>query len=126
MVNGLDQISLGSVYPLVPSEINLNTCADPDCGNYGVIPDFARPVFKRPNAAERELLVSAASPALSTGLAHYTMTSDDKRERISDIFKYDGAPRVWSDGRDIICHHQRGNGECGISFGVFSNEHFFD
>ena len=126
MVNGLDQLSLRAVYPPALPEINLNTCADPDCGNYGVIPDFARPVFKGPNAAERKLRASAADPALSVGRGHYTMTTDDKRERISDVFEYDGDPRVWSDGREIECHHQRGNGECGISFGVLSNKHFLD
>lgn len=126
VVKSLDQLSLEAVHPPVPPEINLNTCADPDCGNYGITPDFARPVLKGPNAAGRMLLASAANPALSAGLGHYTMISDDERERISDVFQFDGDPRVWVDGREVICHHKRGNGECGISFGVLSNEQFLE
>jgi hypothetical protein len=38
----------------VLADFNLNTCGDPDCGNFGVPPDFAIPEFKGRNAAQRK------------------------------------------------------------------------
>jgi len=52
------QLSLEVVYPPAGSKINLNTCGDPDCGNFGVAADFSIPTFKGRNAAQRKLLAS--------------------------------------------------------------------
>ena len=80
-------------------------------------------MFKGPGAAQRRLMAAVALPALSTGLGSYTLDGDDKHPRISQAFEYAGDPRAWEDGRVLICHHQKGNSECGVSFSVLSNEH---
>jgi len=48
MVDKIPNLPQEQVYPVVPGWINLNTCGDPDCGNFGVAPDFALPVFLGP------------------------------------------------------------------------------
>lgn len=40
MIENVPQLNLPQVYPTITKEINLNTCGDVDCGNYGVAPDF--------------------------------------------------------------------------------------
>jgi len=77
MVKTLQYMSLSQVYPAVLAGFNLNTCGDPDCGNFGVAPDFTIPVFKGKNAAQRKQVAAASIPALTTGLGSYTMSSDD-------------------------------------------------
>lgn len=126
MVESIPQLFLEAIYPAVLPEINLNTCADPDCGNYGVAPDFNVPTFKGPNAQERKLLAATSVPALTSGLGKYTIDGDDKNLRVSEAFEYENEPRAWDDARDLICHHQKGNGSCEISFNVLSNTHYND
>lgn len=126
MVKKLQQLNLPEVYPAVLADFNLNTCGDPDCGNFGVAPDFTIPVFKGKNAAQRQQAAAASIPALTTGLGSYTMSSDDHHPRISEVFEYDGDPVGWDDGRSMECGHQRGNGVCDISFTILSNEHFLE
>ncbi len=41
-VRTLPKLSVSQLYPQQREEINLNTCGDPDCGNYGVAAD---PIF---------------------------------------------------------------------------------
>ena len=53
MVKKRQQLNLPEVYPAVSADFNLNTCGDPDCGNFGVAPDFSIAAFKGKNAAER-------------------------------------------------------------------------
>ncbi len=36
MVKSIPKLSLEGVYPPISSKINLNTCGDPDCGNFSV------------------------------------------------------------------------------------------
>jgi len=126
MVENVPQLSLPQVYPAITKEINLNTCGDVDCGNYGVAPDFSLPTFKGRNAAQRKLLASVNLPALATGKGTYTLNGDDKATRISQVFEYQGDPHAWDDGRNLICHHQKRNRTCGVSFNILSNEHLLD
>ncbi|WP_167648091.1 hypothetical protein [Mameliella alba] len=126
MVKKLKQLKLFQVYPAVLADFNLNTCGDPDCGNFGVAPNFAIPEFKGKNAAQRKQAASVSIPALTTGLGSYTMSSDDHHPRISEVFEYAGDPVGWDDGRSMECGHQRGNGVCDISFSIMSNEHFLE
>ncbi len=126
MVKSIPQLSLEVVYPPADPKINLNTCGDPDCGNYGVAPDFALPVFKGRNAAQRKLLASTNLPALATGRGVYTLSGEDKRQRTSAAFEYADDPHVWDDGRVVVCRHQKANHECGVSFSLLSNEHLLD
>jgi hypothetical protein len=126
MVKKLQQLNLSQVYPAVLADFNLNTCGDPDCGNFGVAPDFSIPAFRGPNAAARRQAAAASIPALATGLGSYTMSTDDRHLRISEVFEYAGDPVGWDDGRSMECGHQRGNSVCNISFSVLSNEHFLE
>lgn len=126
VVKSIPQLSLEVVYPQAGSNINLNTCGDPDCGNFGVAPDFSNPTFKGRNAAQRKLLASAAIPALATGRGNYTLNGDDKNRRMSNVFEYEGDPHEWDDGRQLTCHHQKRNRSCGISFSLLSNNHYED
>ncbi|WP_245540954.1 hypothetical protein [Octadecabacter antarcticus] len=126
MVKSVPQLNLREVYPAVSEEINLNTCGDVDCDNDGVAPDFSLPTFKGRNATQRKLLASIKLPALATGKGIYTLDGDDKASRVSQVFEYQGDPHAWDDGRNLICHHQKGNRTCEVSFNIFSNEHLLD
>lgn len=126
VVKSIPQLSLDVVYPPSREQINLNTCGDPDCGNFGTAPDFSLPAFKGRNAAQRKLLASANIPALATGHGVYTLSGDSKNQRISQAFEYEGDPHAWDDGRVMVCRHQKGNGECGVSFNILSNDHLLD
>lgn len=126
MVKKIQQLNLPEVYPAILEDFNLNTCGDPDCGNFGVAPNFSIPVFKGRNASERKQVAAASIPALATGLGAYTMSSDDHNTRISEVFEYEGNPVGWDDGRTMECSHQRGNDVCGITFSILSNEHFLE
>ncbi|EEX08999.1 conserved hypothetical protein [Ruegeria lacuscaerulensis ITI-1157] len=119
-------VSLEVVYPPAGAKINFNTCGDPDCGNYGVAPDFSIPVFKGRNAAQRKLAASAGIPALASGLGNYKLNGDDKNKRISKVFEYLKDPREWEDGRQLVCQHRKRNRNCDVAFSLLSNEHFED
>ena len=115
MVKRIPQLPPEQVYPEVPGKTNLNCCGDPDCGNYGVAPDFDLPKFLGPGAAQRRLLAAASIPALTTGRGVYTQgTPDDDYDRVSSILDYFQDPHGWSDGRILICDHQKGNRTCGV------------
>ncbi len=112
MVKKIQKLNLRQLYPEVLANINLNTCGDPDCGNFGVAPDFSLSVFKGKNAAERKAEAAGSIPALSSGLGSYSVSSKDHNPRISEVFEYEEEPVGWDDGRDLKCGHQRGNGFC--------------
>ena len=99
MVKKIHQLNPSEVYPAALADFNLNTCGDPDCGNFGVAPDFSIPVFKEKIATIRTQEAAASIPALTTGLGAYTMSSDDHHPRISEVFEYAGDPVGWDDGR---------------------------
>lgn len=126
MVKKIQKLNLRQLYPEVLANINLNTCGDPDCGNFGVAPDFSLSVFKGKNAAERKAEAAGSFPALSSGLGSYSVSSKDHNPRISEVFEYEEEPVGWDDGRDLKCGHQRGNGFCGVSFMLLSNAHFLE
>lgn len=66
-------------------------------------------------------------PALSTGLGIYTLGPPaDDLIRVSSILDDFQQPATWSDGRTLICEHQRGNRTCGVKFNLLSNHHFED
>ena len=125
LVSSVPQISLGQVYPDVVGTLNLNTCGDPDCGNFGVAPAASHAAFRGHGAAQRRMLASTSNPALATGHGSYKLgsPSDQGLSRVSTAFEYAGAPTAWADGRTLTCQHQRGNAECGVKFLVLSNRH---
>lgn len=126
MAKSIPQLSLELVYPPSGSKINLNTCGDPDCGNFGVGPDFSVPTFKGRGAAQRKLEASTKIPALASGVGSYTLRGDDKNQRVSRAFEYEKDPHQWDDGRQLVCHHQKRNRTCEVSFNLLSNAHFED
>jgi hypothetical protein len=108
--------------------MNLNTCPDPDCGNYGISPDPIHQSFVGRGAAQRRLLASVSNPAIGIGLGRYKMEADtnESLRRVSRFLEYEGDPREWYDGRTLVCQHCRGNAECGLGSIILSNRHFAD
>ena len=92
VVKSIQQLSLQAIYPAVPSKINLNTCGDPDCGNYGLGPDFSLPVFRGLDARVRKQLAATERPALAMGRGSYRLNGSAKNNRISDAFEYAEEP----------------------------------
>ncbi len=128
MVKSIRQLSLDQPYPEIPGEYNLNTCGDPDCGNFGVTPCDAHGAFRGRNAGQRCLAASVSNAAISAGLGRYRLGSPGNTdlERVSDVVEYDGDPHAWSDGRILKCLDARGNGHCDVQFQVMSNAHLED
>lgn len=126
VVKAVSQLSLHAVYPLPTTEFNLNTCGDPDCGNYGVPPDPVYLSFRGRGGTKKRLIASAAVPALAQGFGSYKLQGDSKELRISTAFEYEDDPHEWNDGRSMQCLHLHKNGVCGVSFTVLSNEHLKD
>ncbi len=82
MVNNIQPLSVQAVYPARAAEINLNTCGDPDCGNYGLSPEFSLPGLKTRNAHQRRQ-AAAGLPALASGSGSYALVGNDKIGAIS-------------------------------------------
>ena len=127
-MNGLPNMSLSQVYPEITGNTNLNCCGDPDCGNYGVAPDTLRHSFVGPGSSQRRLAAAISNPQISAGVGRYRLASEAREElhRETDAFEFDGDPIGWTDGRTLICQHMQGNGDCGVSFSLLSNQHFED
>lgn len=122
MAKRIPQIPADQLYPPPAGGINLNTCGDPDCGNHGVAPDPA--YGKLRGSAPKRRQAMASNAAMAAGLGRYIQSSPKKElNRVSDVLEYAGDPHLWSDGRILVCKHQRGNGTCDIQLNVLSNEH---
>ena len=128
LVSSVPQLSLQQVYPDIVGEVNLNACGDPDCGNFGVVPNACHGAYKGRGAAQRRLMASVANPVLATGQGRYRLGApgDKGLQRVSTAFGYAGDPTAWADGRILTCKHQRGNSECRVQLLVLSNQHFED
>jgi hypothetical protein len=118
------KLSLPQIYPTIRGSINLNCCGDPDCGNFGLAPDFIHLSFVGRNAAARKLKAYTENPDLARGRGRYTLSGDDTFQVVSTAFEYAGDPHRWEDGKKLVCHHMRGNRDCEVSFSALSNEHF--
>jgi hypothetical protein len=128
VVEGLPNLTLRAIYPSIVQGMNLNTCPDPDCGNYGISPDPIHQSFVGRGAAQRRLLASVSNPAIGVGLGRYKMEADtnESLRRVSQFLEYEGDSREWYDGRTLVCQHSRGNAECGLGSIILSNQHFAD
>ena len=128
LVSSVPQLSLHQVYPDIVGEVNLNACGDPDCGNFGVVPNACHGAYKGRGAAQRRLMASVANPVLATGQGRYRLGApgDKGLQRVSTAFEYAADPTAWADGRILTCKHQRGNSECRVQLLVLSNQHFED
>jgi hypothetical protein len=125
MVKSIPHLPLPAIYPPAVDGINLNTCGDPDCGNFGVPPDFTLPSLRGRGAAGRRAFLAASTAALSVGIGRYGIsgTGNANLQRVSRFLEYEGDPHAWEDGRSLICRHQRGNGECRVGTIILSNAH---
>lgn len=122
LVDTPPNLTLYAVYPFDKCNINLNTCADPDCGNYGKTPNPVYMDFAGRNAQKKRFLASVADPLIGAGQGSYILQADKDEVRVSKVFEYQDAPHAWSDGRSIRCGHARGNGVCGVQSKILSND----
>ena len=117
-------LSLSQIYPPPAGGINLNTCHDPDCGNYGVEAGFA---IRSPKGERSETSVPALlSNSAAVGLGSYRLSSNTGKEhrRTSKVLEYEGAPHTWMDRKLMECRHIGAAGDpCSASFEILSNEH---
>jgi hypothetical protein len=125
-VQTLPKLTVSQLYPKERKEINLNTCGDPDCGNFGVRPDPVYDQFVGRGAVARRQAAGQKDPKIAAGLGFYTMSSVKDEERISTALNFHNAPAVWSDGRRLVCRHLRGTAQCKNGFILYSNQHFLD
>ncbi|MBT2130999.1 hypothetical protein [Aliiroseovarius lamellibrachiae] len=64
----IPQLSLEQIYPAQNGDVNLNTCGDPDCGNYGIAPDSIHNAFRGRNAGQRRLAASLKNSGINMGV----------------------------------------------------------
>ncbi|MFC3616109.1 hypothetical protein ACFORG_20380 [Lutimaribacter marinistellae] len=119
----LPNLSLQQLYPAIVGSINLNCCGDPDCGNFGVAPDYTHHGFIGRNATARRQKAYLHDPALASGRGRYTITGDIEAQVVSTALEYADDPHQWEDGKRLLCRHRAGNRDCDVSFGILSNQH---
>lgn len=121
-MKSVPNLALEQIYPPICGGINLNTCQDPDCGNFGVAADFGLARPKGRNARAR--LASSGSNSAMIGPGKYKLatTKGPAHRRISTVFEYQGDPHSWLDRKNLECQFHRTAGPCGSHFEILSNE----
>ena len=123
-VPSVPDLSLSQIHPPPAGGINLDTCHDPDCGNYGMEAGFA---IGLPKGERSETSVPALlSNSAAVGLGSYRLSSNTgkERRRTSRVFECEGDPHTWMDRKLVECRHIGAAGDpCSASFEVLSNEH---
>ncbi|CUH38280.1 hypothetical protein JSE7799_01387 [Jannaschia seosinensis] len=115
---------LSQLYPGA-GEHCINTCANPDCSNFGH-PLTGRATRKsiweekRPDLTPEQLkFVEMHGPG-----AYKLAGASEKHRRISRVFAYQNNPHVWSDQRTIRCLGQTHEGKiCDSGFSILSPDH---
>lgn len=120
----MPSLSLEQIYPEPVGGVNLNTCGDPDCGNFGV--PLRKDLPERRGNSEALVKLTTADKALSVGLGVYTMASTGlKRDaRASSILEYKDEPRARYDARTIKCGYRASAGRCNLVQTLLSNQQF--
>ena len=115
---------LSQLYPSAGG-YHLNTCANPDCSNFGQpLTDAAgrRKTWeeKRPDlTADQMEVVAKHGPG-----AYKLSGADKKHRRVSCAFQYERAPHVWADQRTVRCQgHTREGKVCNSAFSLVSPAH---
>ena len=123
-MKNIPNLSLRQVYPRAVGGFNLNTCHDPDCGNFDVGADF----LLRQMAGVAPANAGVGSNSGAVGLGRYKLdgTRGDKYRRVSTVFEYRRHPRKWLDRKILECQYDGGSGPCGTHFELQSNEHLVD
>lgn len=125
----IPKLSLREIYPAYSKDANLNTCVDPDCGNFGVAPEFSRPRTSEPGISSGHptlpMLAKLRSNSAMMSLGSYKLHSSQKEvhRRTSAAFEYQGNPHEWVDRKTVRCRFDAGAGECGAAFELLSNDH---
>lgn len=118
-------IPLSQLYPTDDEAIALNVCGDPDCGNFGVKPDFTLGrASKKPKRGAQP-----RSNAAAIGLGRYALRGASKEKndkRRTFVHGLVDKPIHWSDHRTMRCQHDRDGQECGDGFSVLSDRHLAD
>lgn len=91
-VQTLPKLTVSQLYPEERKEINLNTCGDPNCGNFGVRPDPLYDQFVGKGAVARRRTAGQKDPKIAAGLGFYTISSVKDEERISTALNFQNAP----------------------------------
>ena len=123
IMSSVPTLSLSQIYPPSCGGINLNTCHDPDCGNFGVGAEFALRRARRDRSSTA--ISSLLSNSAAVGLGAYKLNSNTGKEhrRTSTVFEYEDDPHTWMDRKSMQCRHRVGEGFCDASFEILSNEH---
>jgi hypothetical protein len=103
LFESIENLSLDRLYSELVGRANLNTCGNPDCGNFGFAfnPDIADPR----GGSSKFKLAAASSAAMSTGAGQYKLSFSGEKEdaRVSSILEYENEPRAWMDTRTMVC-----------------------
>jgi hypothetical protein len=102
-------LSLEHIYPPIHGDINLNTCHDPDCGNFGEAADLG---LARPRGrGEKSACATMQSNTAIVGIGRYKMTSHtgDQSRRVSSVLEYADVPHSWIDARQLQCQFDEGS-----------------
>jgi hypothetical protein len=104
---------------------HLNTCANPDCSNFGA--PMTTPSERRMTwAATRPDLTPAHLDAIEKqGPGAYKLAGADKHHcRVSRVFEYEDDHHEWTDQRTIRCLGQTRDGHvCNSGFSILSEDH---
>ena len=116
-------LSLSQIYSPSCGGINLNTCHDSDCANFGVGAEFALRRARRDRSITAILALLSNSAAVGLGAYKLNSNTGKERRRTSTVFEYEGDPHTWMDRKPMQCRHRAGGAFCDASFEILSNEH---
>ena len=106
----------------------LNTCANPDCSNFGA--PLTTRAGRRSAWAERRPDLTAAELDLLArhGPGAYKLAGADRHHRrVSRVFEHESDPHEWVDQRTIRCLGQTRDGQvCNSAFSLLSEDHLAD
>mgnify|MGYP000541203066 CR=1 FL=1 len=116
-------LTLAQVYPRPGWEYQLNCCGNPDCGNYGIDPDFSLASPRGRNAPQERERLARISNAFAIGLGSYEMKGGDAKDaRTSTVYEYQAQPFDWTDGRKLTCQHVLDDDVCGFGFSLLTDQ----
>lgn len=115
---------LHQLYP-GPGGHHLNTCANPDCHNFGVAPEAKAERRSRYQTARSDLTKEQLRTIAEHGPGAYKLAGADKsHRRVSQAFHHANAPYQWHDQRTVRCKAMLSNGTiCNSGFSILSGDH---
>ena len=101
-MKSIPNLSLAQIYPPAAGGHNLNTCHDPDCGNFGVEGHFQ---FHSRSGSGSSVGAAVGSNSRAVDLGRYKLdgTKGEEFRRVSTVFEYQRHPRKWLDGKILEC-----------------------